>query len=528
MVISNELARRRTQGSRVIKFIQDNCCHPDGPLVGQPLIIDRWWKNVILELFEVVWDEREQRWKRRYSEAYISVPKKNAKTTMLAAIGLYLLLADVDPNEPGALPDQSAFVVSAAASEEQGANLLYGSAKTMCTLSPTLQQLTQPFDKEILVPSLPRARMKNVTSKAGTNDGLNAKAILADELHEWKGQRGRDLYQVLKGATGARPNGMTIAITTAGYDQDSICYERYEYGKKVESGEIDDPGFYFKCAEAPEDADHRDPKVWGMANPLLGVSVLPSYIEDRVKRDPESVVRRYNLNQWVAAENIWIPYGAWDACYEPSLGLDPTLPLFVAIDIARTIDSTAVAWVQKIETPDGPRYVSRGQIWENPYRTDDPRYGDWRMNNNLVMELCRELFAKFPVAASKIDDEVRPGPSFAFDPWRFRPEAEKLDGEGLAMLEFPQTDGHMVPASQALYETILNREVAHDGDLAQKRHIQNVTPDQRERGWRISKPKGSFKKIDFAVALAIAVYNAQTLPPQSPRSKYEDSPLLVL
>jgi len=520
------MTQRRTQGPRAARFIETNCVHPDGPLVGQPLLLHPWWRKTIYELFEVVYDEREGRWKRRYSEAYISVPKKNAKTTVLAAIGLYLLLADVDPDTQ--VPDLSSFVVSAAANEEQGANLLYGSAKTMCELSPTLRQLTQAMDKEIQVPSLPRARMKNVASKAGTQDGLNANAILCDELHEWKGQRGRDLYQVLKGATGARPNGITIAITTAGYDQDSVCFERYEYGKKVQSGEIDDPGFYFKVAEAPEDCDHRDPQVWARSNPLLGVSVFPSYIEDRVKRDPESVVRRYNLNQWVAAENIWIPFGVWDDCKDAALDLDPALPLFVGIDIARNVDSSALVMVQRRVTEAGVRYVARAKIWANPYRPDESAYATWRMNNTLVMDECRALFARFPVAATAIDDEIKPGPAFAFDPWRFRPEAEKLLAEGLAMVDFPQTDQRMVPASQAAYETIINREIAHDGDPTLKRHVHSVVADQKERGWRISKVKGSGKKIDAAVALAIAVFMAQTDPPTPKPNVYEERGLLVL
>ena len=509
----------KTQGQRVIRFIEQNTVHPDGPLIGKPFLLHPYWQQIILELFEVVWDEREQRQRRRYSEALIGVPKKNAKTSVMAALGLYFLIADGDP---------SALVISAAASEEQGANLLYGSAKTMCELSPSLSRLTAVFDREILVPSLARARMRNVTSKAGTNDGLNARAVLADELHEWKGQRGRDLYAVLRGSVGARPDAMSIAITTAGFDQDSICYDRYDYGRKVQSGEIPDERFYFRWLEAPEDCDYRDPDVWQAVNPLLGHSVLASYLEDRAKREPESVFRRSQLNQWVAAENIWIPYGVWDSCFSPDLDLDPALPLFAGIDMARNIDSSAVVMVQRRETDDGPRYVVRARVWENPYREDDPRYADWRMNNQLVVEFCRELFARFPKAACTIDEEVKPGPCFAYDPWRFRPEAETLTGEGLAMLEYPQSDSRMVPASQALYEAIVGRQVAHDGDSVLKRHIQSVTADQKERGWRISKPRGSPKKIDAAVAAAIAVFLAQTQPPVEEVSVYQSRGLTVI
>lgn len=509
---------KKTQGHRVIKFIEANCVHPDGPLIGQQLLLHPWWKQTILELFEVIWDEREQRWRRRYSEAYISVPKKNAKTTVLAALGLYFLLADGDP---------SAYVVSAAASEEQGANLLYGSAKTMCEQSPTLKQLTTPMDKEILVPSLARARMKNVTSKAGTNDGANCRAVLCDELHEWKGQRGRDLHHVLSGSVGARPDAMLISITTAGHDRDSICFEKYEYGQKVVSGEIDDPGFYFKVAEAPAEADYRDPAVWALANPLLGVSVLPSYIENRVRREPESVVRRYNCNQWVAAENIWISYGVWDKGLS-DLELDPSLPLFVGVDIARNIDSAALAMVQKHRTETGPRYVIRSKVWSNPYREDEPAYADWRMNNNLVVDEIRQIRERFPVAACELDGEIMPGPCVAFDPWRFRPEAEKLLSEGVAMLEFPQADSRMIPASQAFFEVIMAGEIAHNDDATLKTHIHNVIADQKDRGWRISKPKGSKAKIDAAVATAIAIFLAQTEPPKVQPSVYATRGVLVI
>ena len=151
------------------------------------------------------------------------------------------------------------------------------------------------------------------------------------------------------------------------------------------------------------------------------------------------------------------------------------------------------------------------------------------MNNNLIVELLRELFQQFPVAACTIDDEIKPGPCFAFDPWRFRAEAEKLQGEGLAMFEVPQSDSRMVPASQALYEAIMQGQILHDGDAGLKRHIHNVIADQRERGWRMSKPPGSPHKIDAAVALGIALWICQTTQaPDSGPSVYEERGLLLL
>lgn len=580
--------KKRTQGPRVVRFIETHCVHPDGELIGQPLILHSFWKQRIYELFEleprtcpVCGEVAEFQARgsedapdgylcsvcasvlealppdiRRYTEALIGIPKKNAKTTISAALGLYFLLADGDP---------SALVISAAASEQQGANLLYGSAKTMCKLSPTLKDLTRPFDKEILVPSLPRARMKNVASKSGTQDGANAKALLGDELHEWDGDRGRNLWTVLSGALGARNNPMALAITTAGYDQESLCYEKYVYGQKVQRGEVEDRTFYFHWKAWPEGSDHRDPKVWAIANPLLGVSVKESYLADRVKRQPESVVRRYHGNEWTTSEAIWVPFGVWDAC-KSDLALDSARSTYVAIDIAKWIDSSALDIAQRVDMsplacptceevgvtfdqtndgrlpvcsacgetiahpPPSTRYPLRATIWENPYPEHHELHGSWRMNNNLVMELCRDLFRRFPVPSCEIDGVTMPGPMFAYDPWRFRSEAETLSGEGLAMVEFPQTDARMTEASQNFFEAIMKGEVAQDGDPALKRHIHNVTAEQKERGWRMSKPKGSKRKIDAAIAGGIAVHCAKVtpMPVGTGRSFYETHDLVVV
>jgi phage terminase large subunit-like protein len=97
------------------------------------------------------------------------------------------------------------------------------------------------------------------------------------------------------------------------------------------------------------------------------------------------------------------------------------------------------------------------------------------------------------------------------------------------MIEFPQSDVRMIPASQAFFEAIMKGKVAHDGDPLLKRHVEQVTADQKPRGWRMSKPAGSTRKIDAAIAAAIACYGAQTHePPLERRSAYEDHDLIVL
>jgi phage terminase large subunit-like protein len=500
---------RPSQGARVVRFIETHCVFTNGEWIGQPFRLLDWQKRLIYGLFEVGADGlRKHRW------AYISVPKKNGKTELAAAIGLYLLIADGEP---------SPLVVCAAASDEQ-ADLVYGAAKRMCELSPTLSQITERFDKEIQVPSIPGARLKRVAAVTGTNDGQNISACLLDELHEWTGPKGTQVWNVLTNGTGARRQPLVIQTTTAGYDQDSICYRQYQYGRKVASGEIDDPAYFSWCQEAPESADHHEPAVWAAANPSYGVLVHEPFFRDQLSKKTEAVFRRYFLNTWTASSEAWLPFGAWDACREPALELDPALPLRVGIDVALRNDSTAVVCAQR----QGERTVVRARVWENPYAEDDPRHGDWSLNLFEVEEHLRALRERFPAPACEIDGAVQPGPEFSYDPAYFQRSAQVLSGDGLAMVEFPQHDGRMVPASQRLYQLVVERRLAHDGDPILARQVANAVADQKPRGWRLSKPKGSRRKIDAAVACAIACLRAQEPAPASEYLYADSRPLLVL
>jgi phage terminase large subunit-like protein len=148
------------------------------------------------------------------------------------------------------------------------------------------------------------------------------------------------------------------------------------------------------------------------------------------------------------------------------------------------------------------------------------------LNLAEVEEHLRNLRRMFPAPAAEIDDRLMPGPEFLYDPAYFVRSAQALEGDGLTMVEFPQHDARMVPASQQTYQIICEGKLAHDGDPVLARHVLNVIADQRPRGWRMSKPKGSKRKIDAAIAMAIAVFSAQA--PSPLESVYETRGLVSI
>jgi phage terminase large subunit-like protein len=285
---------------------------------------------------------------------------------------------------------------------------------------------------------------------------------------------------------------MNINITTAGFDTESVCYRLYDYGRKVESGEIDDPTMFFRWWAAPDGCDYRDPAMWPLANPSYGVTVQAAFYEDELSKRRESEFRRYYLNQWVETETTWLPYGAWEACEVPGLELVDGAKTWLGWDASSKRDSTALVLVQKA----GDRLRVKARIWERPTAPDGKPVEEWRVPRNEIIDYIRTCWrSRYRVRG------------IAFDPAFITWIAEDLANEGAPMFEWYQSDTRMVPATEGAYQAITAGELEHDGNPTLARHIRNAVAVSTSRGGhRLRKPHpGSPKYIDGAIALLMAV-----------------------
>lgn len=411
---------------------------------------------------------------RLYRWALWGVPKKNGKTEIAAALGLYFLIGSGEP---------SPLVVCAAASDEQ-ADLVFGAAKRMCELSPTLSQITECWEKEITVPSIVGAVLKRVAAVAGTNDGQNIYVVICDELHEWPGapddtvgRKGRDCWNVLTNGTGARRQPLVLQITTAGYDPATVCFEQYDYCQRVERGEIEDDRYHFFWLEAPEGADYTDPKVWEAANPSYGVTVHEEFFEDQVKKKPENIFRRYFLNQWTAAQSAWLPPGAWKGCEEAGCTIPDNGAVHLVVDVGLKKDSSAIDILHR--RADG-KVVVKAEVFKPP--------NGGTLELATIEERIRKLGSKYEVQG------------VIYDPWNFTRSAQQLSDEGVLMIQFPMNNERTVPASDALYQAVIGRQIVHDGDPTLAAHVAAGTTKDTERGWRLTKGKAN-RPVDALIAL---------------------------
>lgn len=484
--------RYRTRGQRVIRFIEQNCVHTEGKWYGKPFKLLDWQKEWILALFEI--DPETNL--RRYRWALLGVPKKNGKTELVAALGLYFLVAD---------GEMSPKVICAAASDKQ-ADLLFGAASIMATESATLKHLLNVMADTIECPSN-HGKLMRVSAVAGTNDGKNCSAVLIDELHEWSKAKAASIWTVLTGGIITRDQPMVIQITTAGFDEDTICYREYARGKAIQKGEAEDPAYFFTWYEAPEGCDVDDVAAWEACNPSWGVTINVAVLKDLRTKRTAAEFRRYNLNQWTDAEDSWLEEGMWDACRVKTQHMIPTVETWIAVDASTRRDSTAVTWGQwmMIADPDGTlrrRFLVRCRIWQRPLdpHTGEPAKG-WKLPIAEVEEFVRQLATQF----SELKD-------VGYDPYAFERSAQILEDEGLPMLEFPQHPSRMAPATMNFRTMIVDQEIAHEGapDFARQVNAAVTVPvADGNASFRLSKGK-SKKLIDAAASTAILTRMATT------------------
>ena len=456
----------RTSGPRVIQWIETHCVFTAGRWRGQPFVLLPWQKRLILELFEV--DETNR---RRYRWALVGVPKKNGKTELAAALGLYFLLADGEP---------SPLVVCAASTKEQ-ANLVFGAAKAMCELSPTLSKFTETYRDQIESTTPMGGLLKRVAAVDGANDGLNISAVICDELHEWSGEKGESVWTVLTNGTGAREQPMVLQITTAGYDRTSLCYREYERCLEIQRGESDRRNYYFHWAHAPEGRDPTDPETWRLANPSYGVTVQEDFFRDQFDTKPLFVFERYFLNRWTESSEAWLPHDAWDLCFDPDATIPKGAPIWLGIDIGIKRDTTALV---KLWQRDDGKIVPEATVFTPPK--------DGQLEFSMIEAAIRDIAGEYHLYGG------------VYDPWRFDRSAEQLRSEGLIMDEHPMNNERMHPASARLYDLIISGKIAHNGDPVLASHVRAGAIKETERGWRLTKNHEA-QANDALIAMCIAM-----------------------
>lgn len=261
------------KATKPIRFIEQFCKHSKGEWAGKPIRLELFQKAYISALFGFI-DKKTGL--RKYRESLFMVGRKNGKSTMLAGIALYMLIAD---REAGA-------DIFAVATKKDQAKLIFDETLHMIQQSTELNKITKKRKSDLYFPRA-MARFQALGKNSDTLDGLNAHCVIMDELH---GVKDRNLYEVMKQSQSARRQPLLVMITTAGTIRECIFDDIYSYAENIIKGTFKDDTFLPIIYELDSKDEWKDPTKWQKANPGLGTIKKIADLETKVERAKNSPV----------------------------------------------------------------------------------------------------------------------------------------------------------------------------------------------------------------------------------------------
>lgn len=441
---------------------------------------------------------------RRFTTALFAVARKNAKSTLAAAILLYCFCCEYETGPQ---------ILSAATTGDQ-ARIVWGVAKRVVQ---KLAELRETFSLEALANTIVRYEVggvfKPINAKASTQDGLNPSALCFDELHAHKT---RDLYDVLRSAAGARKNPLFLYTTTEGFENPGPWPEVRQFAFQVLERVVDADHFLALYYAVDEEDDDFDETKWIKANPLLGVSVTLEKLREyavEAKQQPgalaEFQIKR--LNRRAASGEGWINLHRWRKCAGTvDLEFLQGKRCFAALDLASTMDmnSWRLVWhVDGVFYTWGRYWVPAAAVAQRNER-GTVRYAPW-VQAGWITQTEGDVADYSVIRRDILADWERFQPiEVAYDIWNASQLANELTEAGVTLVQFIQGPKSYNPAMQALERAYLDGKLVHDGNpvltwnaanlVARRDANMNMAPDR----------KNSAGKIDGICALLMATGRA--------------------
>lgn len=260
------------KANHAMEFIERYCKHSKGKMGGKPFIMELWQKAIIAATFGIV---HKIDGTRKYQEVMLIVARKNGKSTLASAVGLYLMIADGEPGSE----------VYAVATKKDQAKIIWLEGKRMVKKSPVLLKRIKPLVAE-MVSDFNDSFFKPLGSDSDTLDGLNVHGALLDETHAWKD---KNLYDVIVDGTSARDEPLIFITSTAGTIREGIYDIKYDEAELVINGYGQEDGYKNErflpiIYELDQRKEWTEKEKWTKANPGLGTIKKIDQLESKVDK----------------------------------------------------------------------------------------------------------------------------------------------------------------------------------------------------------------------------------------------------
>jgi phage terminase large subunit-like protein len=518
-------SRRKTFGYRFdhlragrFLYFLEQLPHVDGNWGSPTIKAEDWQCFVFGSVYG--WLEKETQL-RRFIKAYLSVARKNAKTTTLLGAGFYGMVLD---SETGAQ-------VYNGANKMEQAKLLFDPAQAMMAKAPGLFQrlgLKIRGAKCILGPN--NCRWRPVTKSPG--DGGGASTWIQDEFHEALSDK---LTNTIVDGMGARDQPLAWFITTAGDNIGGPCYSYELQIHKILQGTITLEST-FGMIYAPDMVRYVDPfgkecepDDWTSlaavqkANPNWGISVvkrtfLAQFEEAKQDAAKQNTFKTKRLNIWCNAAVGYFNLQDWNGCANPEITLEQFAgrPSILGVDLASKVDLCSIARVFRVVSALDPdeeelahyyifwrHYQNAGQV----ERKENTHWAKWVAEGRLIQTEGNITDYRWIYRDLKADVESGNVREVCFDQRESGLLMQDLQAEtGVDLFEVPQTVQYLSEPLKWLQALMISRRLHHVGCPLVTWSVSNVTakPDHNENVF----PRHAGDKHELKIDPVSAALNA--------------------
>ena len=444
---SSELSDHALGFMQLFKYVE-------GTVAGQQVELSPWQAFLVANAYG--WVDKANDGIRRYTRLISLVGRKNAKSTVLALVGLYELRFG---------PEGSQLVTMA--TQKDQAKLVWNMSGRMAETSD--QRLIPSYNRTVSTMSNKAnwTRYWPLSKESKRLDGLNIRLAIIDEAAAIVDE---NLFDVVTSSMGSQLSPQTWMITTGQTGAESNPFMKsLDYGKKVLDGLIDDQRVFTLAYQIEEGDEWNDPSTWIKANPNLGISVSEDFLREEMKEAENIPSKAVNFkvkycNQFLSTSDAWLDVALWNknvVSELPTEGLD----LYVGMDLGATSDLTAVSLVWET----GGTFYVDFQAWipEAAFKSAAVHVksaymqaadsGHLRVTEGDVAD--HDAVYDYLIDLAK-REQVK---EIAFDSWSAVHLTSRLTEAKLPMIRYDQSMKSMSPASKQAEMLIKNRSLLHLG-----------------------------------------------------------------
>lgn len=486
---------------------------------GEQFYLMPFWAFVVWCVFG--W-RRKDNGLRRFRKVYVKIPRKNAKTEVLTAIGTIMFVFDGEAD-----PEVYWFATKKDQAkigwERQKVMVEYLRKETTAVRDYCDTTTYRIFTKKGL------GFVAYLGRDSKTEDGAAPSCGIGDEYHAHPTD---DMINVIEDGMGSRAQPMMWLITTAGYNPFSPCAQFEKTCEQILRGQIDGDNIFAMIFGIDDGDDWEDPEVWRKANPAHDfIDTLPGFLQSQyelAKTQGGSKLTSFltkNLNVWTSTHSAWIPDDTYQAAanrreIETLRGKE----CIGGLDLSSKRDITALslffpvqdglakpyllrfAWIPEEEAADRQKkdaipymkWASEGHIFLTPGNAIDYDY------------IYQTITGLYDTKISRSQEEkLYNGPGImnlfrvqriAYDRWKEEQIIPKLADAGVKISPFGQGFRSMGTPVDELEILFLKSLIEHDGNPVARWCYSNVAMQSDPAGSRKPDKKKSNEKIDILVA----------------------------